>query len=64
MSGYPWDADIATLPIAGSYMTEVRGTAHLNFTAPSDGCSSDHLWIDKSLIVGRSPESGLPGSQS
>jgi hypothetical protein len=23
-SGYPWDADIATLPIAGSYMTEVE----------------------------------------
>lgn len=23
-SGYPWDADIATLPIAGSFMTEVE----------------------------------------
>ncbi len=23
-SGYPWDADIATLPITGSYMTEVE----------------------------------------
>ncbi|MDN5753693.1 MAG: DUF4336 domain-containing protein [Nitrosospira sp.] len=23
-SGYPWDAEIATLPIAGSYMTEVE----------------------------------------
>jgi hypothetical protein len=22
-SGYPWDAEIATLPIAGSYLTEV-----------------------------------------
>ncbi|HEV7437034.1 MAG TPA: DUF4336 domain-containing protein [Pseudorhizobium sp.] len=23
-SGYPWDADLATLPISGSYMTEVE----------------------------------------
>jgi hypothetical protein len=23
-SGYPWDADISTLPVVGSYMTEVE----------------------------------------
>jgi hypothetical protein len=30
--GYPWDADIATLPIAGSYMTEVEFFHHASRT--------------------------------
>lgn len=30
--GYPWDAEIATLPIAGSYMTEVEFFHHASRT--------------------------------
>jgi hypothetical protein len=31
-SGYPWDGEIATLPIAGSYMTEVEFFHHASRT--------------------------------
>ncbi|HEX6002316.1 MAG TPA: DUF4336 domain-containing protein [Hyphomicrobiaceae bacterium] len=31
-SGYPWDAEVATLPIAGSYMTEVVFFHHASRT--------------------------------
>lgn len=30
--GYPWDADIATLPVSGSYMTEVEFFHHASRT--------------------------------
>lgn len=31
-SGYPWDADLATLPVTGSYMTEVEFFHHASRT--------------------------------
>lgn len=67
--GYPWDAEIATLPIAGSYMTEVEffhlPSRTLVLTDLIENFEADklpstlHRWLTRIAGV-QAPDGGMP----
>jgi hypothetical protein len=67
-SGYPWDSDVATLPVAGSYMTEVeffhRPSRTLVLTDLIENFEPDKLDLPARLVTrvagSRDPDGQMP----